>query len=247
MKQLLIRLSQLLVVLTLSTQMAWAVPILVRNGTTASGEGGYGSVGWSTITGMVDAASGNQVTVAGNFSNNAQVQAAGALWVNTGALNGSTNLSAGELANVVQFINSGKRVVLFGENTSWTSWNNNILSTVGGTQFGSVGGSVSTVLAHPLTAGVNQINVPAGASAAAGGTALFNQNVATLWGAGNVLTFLDSNTLQDTYIGNNDNTQFGQNLANWIAAGSTSVPEPSTLGLLGIGLLGLGVMRRKRG
>ncbi len=243
------RVAQIFILMVLSMQLTWALPILVRNGTTAVGEGGYGSTGWSTITGMLDAASGNQVTVIADYLNNAQVQAAGALWVNTGAYdsNPSTNLLAAEIANVIQFINSGKRVVLFGENTSWTSWNNNILSVVGGSQGGSASGILTTSIAHQLTAGVGSISVPAGAAAATvtGGTSLFSQNVATLWGAGNVLTFLDSNTLQNSFIGSAGNTQFGLNLTNWISSPVVQTPEPVTLILMSLGLIGLGFNRRK--
>lgn len=244
--RILTRLIQVLVLTVVCAQMAWAVPILVRTGVDNSGEGGYGSAGWSQITGLVDTATGNMVTVVTDYTNNAQVQAAGALWVNTGDRFGTIDLTAGEIANIIQFIGSGGRVVLFGENTSWTNWNNNILSVVGGAQAGAANGILNTTLVHELTAGVASINIPAGAAAAAGGTALFDQNLATLWGALNVLTFLDSNVLQDAFIGGADNLVFGQNLANWIAADVRQVPEPGTLFLLGLGLAGLGIARRRR-
>jgi len=239
-----------LLMLALAAPAAFADSVLVRDGTNEGGQGGYGDANWSILTGLLDAATGNQVTVAADFTNNAQVQSFDALWVNTGSYDPfpSTNLNAAEIANIQQCLDAGKCVVLFGENTSWTRWNTNILSVVGGSQAGGAGGNLNTVFAHALTAGVNTINVPAGASASVGGTSLFSQNVATLWGGSlNALTFLDSNTLQNGFINNADNLQFGRNLTDWIASShGDPVPEPGSFALLGLGLVGFVVARHRR-
>ena len=89
--------------------------------------------------------------------------------------------------------------------------------------------------------------VPA-AGSAVGGTSLFDIDVANLWGVSeNVLSVQDVNWFSDIYIGNNDNLQFADNLAVWLAGTSASVvPEPGTLLVLGLGLVCLCVVRRKR-
>ena len=53
--RILARVFQALVLTVICAQMAWAVPVLVRDGTTTNGEGGYGSTGWSQITALLDA------------------------------------------------------------------------------------------------------------------------------------------------------------------------------------------------
>jgi len=50
-------------------------------------------------------------------------------------------LSAAEIGNVQDYIGTGRRVLLLGENNAWTNWNNSILSTVEG----------ATAVAKPAT------------------------------------------------------------------------------------------------
>ncbi|WP_425038821.1 VPLPA-CTERM sorting domain-containing protein [Primorskyibacter sp. S187A] len=190
----------------------------------------------------------NTLVFAADMSDAAQVASADALYVET---RGTTSqLSAAELANIAAFISTGKRVYLGGENTSWTTWNNSILSLVGSSAGASVTGFQTTTLMHPLTAGVAQVNVPAGSGPATGGTSLFSGNFANLWGADqNVLTLQDTNMFQNAFIGEQDNTQFARNVSAWLADGDVTtapVPVPAALPFLLTGLAGLGLMARRR-
>ena len=72
---------------------------------------------------------------------------------------------------------------MIGENTNWTQWDTQIVGLFGGTVANAISNGFSaTITAHPLTAGVSGINIPTGGLVASGGTSLFAQNVATLWG-----------------------------------------------------------------
>jgi hypothetical protein len=206
--------------------------VLVRESKYLPTTYGYGGGGWTSITSMLNAADTVQEVV--DFSNATQVSSADALWIDLGPISGSGFLSAGEVTNIANFIASGKRVVMIGENTSWTSWNNQILGVVGGTAANSTSnGFASTATANALTNGVTGIYIPSGGltSTAIGGTALFSQNVATLWGSEqNVLTLLDVNVYSDTYLSQPDNTEFAANTVAWITEDiSEVVPEATSI------------------
>ena len=126
-------------------------------------------------------------------------------------------LTAAEINNIGQFINTGRRVVLHGENEMWINWNNQILGIVGGS-FAGGGNSEPTApaLIHELTDGVSQVYMAA-PGLANGGTPLFNNNFATLWGAEqNTLTILEVSSQSTTYWTNLDNAVFFTNVASWI-------------------------------
>ena len=63
-----------------------------------------------------------------NFENLAQMLSYNAIWLDARSFGGSL-LSANELSNIATFIATGRRVVLMGENTNWTTWDNQILGT----------------------------------------------------------------------------------------------------------------------
>lgn len=214
--------------------------LLVREAGFYPGFYGYGGDRWSNTTNALDLATGNRVVKKVSFDNTVRVNAADALWIDVGDIYDTpgNTLSPAEVINVTNFINSGRRVVMFGENDSWVNWNNSILSLVGGSPEDSYSyGSASTQVSNSLTDGVSSIYIGGGgneAGLAAGGTQLFSQNVATLWSP-NVLSILDLGVFEDQHLDDLDNTQFRDNVVNWI---TTPVPEPTSL-LLTCSILGI--------
>jgi len=166
---------------------------------------------------------------------------------------------AAELANLLTYAATGRRVVIVGENATWGPWNAAILGALGGSEgplqsdygVGCNYGPAYTVTHNALTAGVASVNMTCGGYAV-GGTALFDYNVATLWGPKqNVLTLLDANVFDDRFI-STGGAQFRQNVVSWaaaprdVAANVAAVPEPATVALVGGGLLTLGAAVRRR-
>lgn len=197
---------------------------------------GYTGNGWTTMKTKIDNAfnGGADVTVVSDYES-ATLTDYDALWVDLGNMNGQPNntLSANEISKIESFASTGRRVVLVGENSSWTTWDGSILSIVGGSFTSEYDGSATTAYTHALTTSVSSIRLPTGGRAS-GGTSLFDQSVATLWGSSqNVLVMLDVNVWSDTYIGDQDNEQFAQNVANWIANGPQRVRDSAPTGHLG--------------
>lgn len=127
-------------------------------------------------------------------------------------------LSQVEVTQLKAFINTGKRVLIVGENAEiWGKWDAQLLGVVGGQLSTSYDGRVRRTLQHPLTKNLPFMTAPF-AGTAAGGTALFDQNFATLWGSHrSVLTVLDVNVFSDDL----GNATFFSNVA-WTALCRTS-------------------------
>lgn len=229
-----------------STGRLEAQHLLVGNGQGQYQENTFGGAKWGTMTGFLTTAFGGQVTQLTDLGNTAQVLGYDRLWLDQ-RLFGA--LSAQEVSSVAAFIATGRRTVIMGENSLWdTSWNPQVLGLVGGA-LGANGcyfGNAAPSLTHPLTLGVGALYLPC-AHEVTGGTSLFDFEFATLWGPNqNVLTIFDANPMDDDYIGLADNRQFSANIATWLAGGSTTTPEPSSLVLLGTGLVvGLAARRRR--
>ena len=103
---------------------------------------------------------------------------------------------------------------MFGENNSWSNWNNQILGLVGASYGGgTTSGLTSSALNHPLLRGVDQVDVVVG-GVAVGGTPLFDDNFATLFGS-SVLTILEVSSQATASWGNADNAKFFSNVADW--------------------------------
>jgi len=198
----------------------------------------YGKTNWITMSAMLDASSGNTMQVVSNFSDTAQVMASDALWIGLGPR--AAALSSTEVLNIQNFVATGRRVVLMGENWLWGGWNNQITGLLGGSFGGDdFNGNTVPITNSELTDGVSLVYVPTG-GVPLGGIPLFDgghssifgpSNFASLYGPStNALVLLDVNSFADDFIGRVDNGVFAQHVANWIA-----VPEPGTVGLMGIG------------
>jgi len=213
---------------------------------------------FTRVTNSLNAAFGGavNVTILANAENAGAVLGFDALWIDL--RNGSNSLSSLERTALGQFITSGKRVIFMGENQGFRTWNNSFLTLVGGSATTvNISGTLTVAAAaatHPLTQGLTGLRTSsAGQAVGVGGTALFSQNVATLWGAQqNVLTYLDASNLDqarwnDPFVGGLSNDgRFGNNMSAWLAAPATVVPEPATYAMLGMGLVTLGVIARRK-
>jgi hypothetical protein len=193
---------------------------------------GYGLSSWDNMTAALDAVFGaSNITVwSGSLDSVPNLSSYTSLWI-TAASPGDA-LSAAEQSALSTYIGAGHQVALIGENNAWSSWNNSILAPVGGSYSGTdTSDSLTPAVSNSLTAGVTSLTTLAD-GIAVGGTSLFTQNVATLWGAGNVVSLLSVNVIDDSTGSTSSNRQFETNLANVLLPGSPIVPEPSSLTLL---------------
>lgn len=206
-----------------------------------TGGKGYGFSNTDYFTAAVDGAF-DSVTMTANLNDIAQLMSYDALLVDQRWRTGSLN--ATEMANLEAFISTGKKVVIFGEKvegTWWQTWNDQVMQIAGGHLDTASNQDIVNVVGADaiLTQGVDSVRT-VGAATVKGGTAFFDRNFATLW-SGNVLTIMDTDVVDDRYWSYNDNAVFSGNVATWLAA---PVPAPSSA--MGLGLVGLAALRRRR-
>lgn len=234
--------------LLLYAGQAHGATLLINQVTPHVGTYGYGLANWDDMTNALNAAFGvGNVTV--SASPIGDISGYDRLWITARQI-GDPGLSAVEQANLLAFIASGKRVVIFGENNAWTAWNNSFLTILGGSFSGvdTGGETITTAVVHPVTDGIPSIRA-GDDGIAAGGTSLFSKNVVTLWGTNqNVITVLSLGMIDDSSDGFFPNNQaFKENLAQWLAADAVEpVPEPSSCWLVAIGLAGALARYRQR-
>ncbi len=213
---------------------------------------GYGRSQYGDLTRILNDASDNHVNVVNELEDLDLMLNYDTIWVDQrgdnlkNPFNG--NLSNTEIANLISYVSSGGRVILIGENRSWNTWNQQILSAVGGTYSGmatndilnnnvsALGAPVPSgvdgnqrsysITDHYLTKDVEGIPVPTVGVAdyAPNATQLFDINFITLWNE-NVVTVLDVNTLYN--FTNDDDIQSAQfitNLSYWAAHVEDFIP-----------------------
>ena len=154
-----------------------------------------------------------------------------------------------EIANLLAFAATGRRVVIMGENATWGGWNSQILTALGGMEgplggwphyspygdlsggAGCMTGRVMGLPMHSLTVGVTGINLACGGYAI-GGTQLFAYNVASLWRAQqNVLTILDGNIMDDLFAAY-EGPLFRNRVVTWLA--EDAAPQVASLQQLSV-------------
>ncbi len=230
--------------------------LLIVEGPAGGGFGGYNDPSYATYKSTLDAAFGGaaNVSVTADLTDAAQVDAASAIVVEL--RNGGDVLSVTEITNLSNFIASGRRVVMLGENAGWQTWDESLLGVVGGTYVGqspSQGpdGDFTNYhvplapVAHELLTGVLSEDGEAEifmfhGSIASGGLALFEYApIAMLWGIDlNVLTYFSNNEFFSSVLSNHPgNLRFTQNMAAWLAS---PVPVPAAVWFLAPALMVLG-------
>lgn len=175
----------------------------------------------------------------------------------TSLLNTSTGiLSASEQTSLVDWVSGGGTLFAAGDISSWFPAYNSFLNPFGlgiGPSASVTNGTATVVdFANPITNGPNGlVNTfdyataglyapgPYNTLATVGSDAILIQMD---FGLGQIVAIGDHNLFTDTYIGTNESNLF----FNVLDSASTSVPEPSTILLFSLGLLGLTVTKRKK-
>jgi hypothetical protein len=208
---------------------ASAETVLVRESN--SGSFGYGNADWSSFTATMNSIVGAEnITVVADFDASVLTDY-DAVWIDLGDF-GDT-LSSEELEKLEEFVATGKKLVMIGENDFWTVWDNSLLSLVGSEFDGEFlsDDPQEPTYSHPLTSEVSSIRVPA-AGTAEGGLSLFDSHFATLWGDDlNIFVLLDVNIFDDDFWVQYDNAQFGENTIRWLVNAiieEEESSEPST-------------------
>jgi hypothetical protein len=158
-------------------------------------------------------------------------------------------LNAAEQAALIDFYGDGGFVIGVGEH-SGIGGNSELNSLATSLGIGlsiiddNVGSGFAAVNVHPLMDGVDALLFAAGSRVSGGVPLASYQGSIILAVEDRFLMSGDSNIFSDGLVFPPGNLSFFSNI--WASAGAVSVPEPSTLMLFGIGLLGLGWMGRRR-
>lgn len=142
--------SYCVLVVLLATVEAGAESILLRDG--ISGYTDDNASNWQFMMSTLDAATNNNVTVVTRLDDLGQMLQHDALWLEKqypDSDNRQLLLTPLEITNIVAFIETGRRVVLRGENEFFEDWDTQLLDLVGGV-FAGGGGCTGGSLGGPI-------------------------------------------------------------------------------------------------
>jgi hypothetical protein len=146
------------------------------------------------------------------------------------------NFTANEVNSVMNWVEDGGSLLIFGDNIGLSTELENIKYLLSDTDLApnltdNGAPTVSYSEVHPLVEGCSQLYCPSPGLVVYSGTAhpIWGNNADEFivagqdYGKGRIILTADGNFLEDNYIDDDDNLQFSINLANWLTASQAEV------------------------